>query len=368
MIFIKISTTKYLAGLLAIIALFLCMHQSNGQSNKDKGESVFADHWEFVGKALEEPGYTIWGTSPICGDDGKVHLFVARWPCELKVDPGWRTHSEIAHYVGNSPEGPFRFVEVVGKGKGEEYWNAAGFHNPSIKKIDGKYVLVYIANDGAPNHGPNQRIGMLVSKSLNGPWKEVPNENEPLLIPPPDSNSWCYNSGCGVNNPAFLKHPDGRYFLYFKAMTGPRPEGKVKMGLGIADKLEGPYIIQPNPITANDRGIEDGYAFIYNGKFALLTTDNHGMIESGGGILWTSEDGIHFNTYEKGFHRINQYTNIDMKQVAVHYGPQNSDYAKFERPQILMKDGKPAYLYAPSGINIYGGDCTVSYVLKFKSE
>jgi hypothetical protein len=331
-------------------------------------QNTFADKWEYVGIAVEEPGYTIWGTSPILGDDGKVHLFVARWPCELKVDPGWRTHSEIAHYIGDSPEGPFRLVEVIGKGKGSGRWNAAGFHNPGIKKIDGKYVLVYIANDGSPNHGPNQRIGMLVSESINGPWKEIPNDKEPLLAPPTDSTSWCYNSGCGVNNPALLKRPDGRYFLYFKSMTGPRPEGKVKMGLAIADKLEGPYIIQPEPITTNDRVIEDGYAFMYEGKFALLTTDNYGIIESGGGILWTSQDGLLFNNYEKGFHRINEYTDIDMELVAVHYGSQNMEYAKFERPQVLLKNGKRDYLYVPSGTDICGGDCTVSYVLKFKSE
>ena len=122
----------------------------------------------------------------------------------------------------------------------------------------------------------------------------------------------------------------------------------------------------PFPVTSNDRNIEDGYAFRYNDKFALLTTDNHGMIEEGGGILWTSEDGIHFDQYEKGFHRINTYTSIDMDKVAVHYGPTGRTYAKFERPQILIIDGQPAYLYVPSGTNIYGGECTLSYVLKFK--
>jgi hypothetical protein len=51
----------------------------------------------------------------------------------LKVDPGWRTHSEIAHYVGDSPEGPFHFVNVVEQGKGAEHWNAAGFHLQEIE-------------------------------------------------------------------------------------------------------------------------------------------------------------------------------------------------------------------------------------------
>lgn len=165
----------------------------------------------------------------------------------------------------------------------------------------------------------------------------------------------------GVNNPAFLHHPDGGYFLYFKSE-------KARMGLAIAENLEGPYIQLPFPVTANDQNIEDGYAFMYKSKFALLTTDNHGIIEEGSCILWTSEDGIHFNDYEKGYHRINHYTDIDMKQVAVHYGPQNRVYAKSERPQLLFKDGKPDYMYVPSGTNIFGGNCTVNYVLKFKNE
>lgn len=169
---------------------------------------------------------------------------------------------------------------------------------------------------------------------------------------------WTYNASNGVNNPAFLQHPDGGYFLYFKSE-------KARMGLAVAENLEGPYVQMPFPVTVNDRTIEDGYAFIYKDKFALLTTDNHGIIEEGGGILWTSDDGIHFDTYEKGFHHINDYTHVDMQKVAVHFGPINRSYAKFERPQVLLKDGKPWYLYVAGGTNIYGGDYTVSYVLKF---
>ena len=140
------------------------------------------------------------------------------------------------------------------------------------------------------------------------------------------------------------------------------------MGLAIAENLEGPYVQLPFPVTANDRNIEDGYAFLYQDKFALLTTDNHGMIEAGGGILWTSTDGIHFDTYEKGFHRINDYADFSMSDVKVHYGSKTKGYAKFERPQVLMKNGKPWYLYVASGTNIYGEDCTVSYVLKFDND
>ena len=251
-------------------------------SNAQDSKITFADKWEFMGKAVEEPGYTIWGTSPIMADDGKVHLFVARWPCELKADPGWRSHSEIAHYVGDAPERSFTFSDVALKGTGEETWNKFGMHNPAIHKTGDSYVLLYIAN----------------------------------------------------SNPNRPQHPNGGYFLYFKSE-------KVRMGLAVAENLEGSYVQLPFPV---------------------------GIIESGGGILWTSDDGIHFNTCEKGFHRINDYTEVDMEKVAVHYGPKNRDYVKFERPQILLKDGVPQYLYAPSGMNIYGGDCTVSYVLKYKNQ
>lgn len=319
--------------------------------------STFADSWEYIGIAVNEPGYTIWGTSPIIGEDGKVHLFVARWPCELKVDPGWRTHSEIAHYVGDSPEGPFVFSDVAVKGEMGETKGKAP-HNPAIHKVEGGYALFYIANDGLEKHPANQYICLSTAKSLYGPWEKAGKDGV-ILRPPHNPSYWNHQASNGVNNPALLPHPDGGFFLYFKSE-------KARMGLAVAEKLEGPYVQMPFPVTSNDRNIEDGYAFRYNDKFALLTTDNHGMIEEGGGILWTSEDGIHFDQYEKGFHRINTYTSIDMDKVAVHYGPTGRAYAKFERPQILIIDGQPAYLYVPSGTNIYGGECTLSYVLKFK--
>ena len=322
-------------------------------------DGTFADRWEFIGIAVEEPGYTIWGTSPLLGDDGKVHLFVARWPCELKVDPGWRSHSEIAHYVGDGPEGPFEFSDVALSGSGKETWDRYGAHNPAVHKIGNRYVLLYIGSTDyhQPPHPANQCIGMAISESPYGPWERVGKDGK-VLAPPDNEKYWNHKAGNGVNNPALLRHPGGGFFLYFKSKNA-------KMGLAVAEQLEGPYVQLPFPVTANEQRIEDGYAFIHEGKFALLTTDNHGIMEAGGGLLWTSGDGIHFRDYEQGFKRINDHTDVDMSKVAVHYGPQDRSYAKFERPQVLLIDCEPAYLYVPSGINIYGGDCTVSYVLRF---
>lgn len=325
-----------------------------------KKKKSFADQWEYVGIAVSEPGYTIWGTSPIFGDDGKVHLFVARWPAELKVDPGWRSHSEIAHYVGDSPEGAFKFSDIALKGTGERTWDKFGAHNPAIHKVGDKFVLLYIGNDNPkpPVHPSNQKIGMAVSKSLFGPWIKV-NGNGLILSPPDNDSYWNYQASNGVNNPAFLQHPDGRYFLYFKSQGG-------KMGLAIAQKVEGPYEQHKTPVTANDQAVEDGYVFIYNGKICMLTTDNHGLIEAGGGILWQSDDGIIFDKKEQGFYPAEKYLGKkNLKNASRHYG---GNIVKFERPQVLMVDSVPAYLYAPSGYNFSGGESTVSYVLKFNQE
>lgn len=283
---------------------------------------------------------------------------MARWPQQFKVDPGWRSHSEIAHYVGKTPEGPFIFSDIVLKGTGKETWDKYGMENPQISKVGNQYVLLYIANSNyhQPPHPANQNIGMAVSKSLYGPWTKV-NDNGKILSPPTNSAYWNYKAKNGVVNPALLQYK-GAYFLYFKSQNA-------QMGLAIAENITGPYVQLPAPITANNKRIEDGYAFIYNNSVCLLTTDNDGIIKLGGGLLWQSADGLNFNSYAPGFHLINEYiADKAMLHPKWYYG--NNAIMKFERPQVLMKDGKPAYLYVASGCNIYGGESTVSYVLKFK--
>ncbi len=167
----------------SLLLVFVLLYNAGNTQVKEG----FANKWEFVGTAVEEPGYTIWGTSPIWGNNGKVHLFVARWPCNLRVDPGWRTHSEIAHYVGDSPEGPFVFSDVAVKGDIEsdkatlnnhitkelELTKAYAPHNPAIHKADSLYALFYIANNGINEHPSNQYICLSVSESLYGPWRKV---------------------------------------------------------------------------------------------------------------------------------------------------------------------------------------------------
>ena len=340
-------------NVLLLFLLGLLLFPCNSYAQLDKS---FADHWQFKGIAVNEPGYFLWGASPIQGEDGKVHLFIARWKIEHAFDPGWRSHSEIAHYVSDSPEKPFKFSEVVLTGSGKDTWDKYGIHNPAIHKVGDKYVLLYISNDNykRPYHPANQRIGMMVADNLYGPWKKV-GKDGCILSPSTNPKHWTYNASNGVNNPAFLQHPDGGFLLYFKSEGG-------KMGVAFAENVEGPYVMFPRPVTKNNLSIEDGYALNLDGKICLLTTDNHGIMEEGGGILWKSDNGIDFDEHEVGFHRFPSYLPKGrLDKARQNYGP----YPKFERPQVLMKDGQPQYLFVPSGANMDGGKETMVHVLKF---
>jgi len=325
----------------------------------NKGKQL-ADNWEYAGIAVEEPGYTVWGSSPIQDEGGQTHLFVARWPGEFKVDPGWRSHSEIAHYVAPSPEGPFRFSDLALTGTGKDTWDKYGAHNPAIHKVGDSYVLLYIGNDNpeTPPHPSNQHIGMAISSSLYGPWEKV-NGDGPILSPPEDSSYWNYKATNGLNNPALLCHPNGSFYLYFKSAGG-------RMGLARSQKITGPYEQLPDPVTSNDQTIEDGYAFIYKDKICLLTTDNHGILEKGGGLLWVSDDGLNFTLEEQGFYPAEAYLGEEaLRNAKKHYG---GNIIKFERPQLLMIDEMPAYLYVTSGYHFFGKESTASYIMRFNIE
>jgi hypothetical protein len=319
----------------------------------------WAESLEYVGLAVEEKGYHVWGSSPIIGPEGKTHLFVARWPVS-KTFRAWCTHSEIAHYVADKPEGPFKFSEVVLQGTNQDTWDKKAPHNPAIHKVGDQYVLLYIANDGKMVGYPkDSRIGMTVSKSLYGPWKKVGKDGL-VLSHPTDPQVWNYQDWSKVRrkfttNPVFLQHPDGRFFIYYK---GQGKKG-ITYGVAISDKLEGPYIHEEKSLTSNRSHIEDGYAFYAEGKFCLITTNN----KAGEGFLWQSEDGIHFQEPTMGFDTMDKYIANEIIEAGTNYRGK-----KFERPQVLMQDGRPTYLYAPSGVNINKGDGSASYVLKINPK
>jgi len=313
--------------------------------------SAIADHLKYVGPSIREEDFTIWGASPVVDEAGKVHLFAARWP-EANVNPGWRQSSEIAHYVADRPEGPFRFVGVVVKGSGAEgAWDRYGAHNPEVKRFGKTYALVYIANSDyhQPPHPLNQKIGMVVADSVDGPWRKVGKTG--LIL---DNLKGHFTEGRQVVNPAIIRVGD-KFHLYYKTTASEGGRTRTLFGLAVADRLEGPYHHYPQPVTAEGVVIEDASVFEWDGKVCLLTTDNLGLVTGieGGLALWVSDDGIQFRRdwIQLGMRLFPDYLPAyDATKVKRVYG----NRPKAERPKVLVMDGKPAYLYVASGW-IYDG-------------
>jgi hypothetical protein len=337
----------------------------------DKFKAEWASKLEFKGVVLEEKNYHIWCTSPIWGNDGKVHLFVSRIPIlpnDKNVKKGfeyWYSSSEIAQYTADKPEGPFQFRKVLLK-PGDApagAWNCGTQHNPAIKYIDGKFVLLYHTNTSTVDNWTKKShvIGMITATDINGPWSEP----KMVLAPPAatDTAIWSHKIFGGIDNPTLLKHPkNGKYYLYYRgSYKAPNWRTVNTYGVAIAKKLEGPYVHYPKRVTNNEetRFIEDPYVFAYKKKIYLLMTDNY----LNKGLLLSSVDGLFFEFKEGalGFDKMNKYIPDSIIKKAPNY---HAD--KFERPQLLLKNGKPTYLYAPAGVNLNNGNGTACYLFKIK--
>jgi hypothetical protein len=150
---------------------------------------------------LRNPDYHNWGSSIIKGEDGKYHLFYAQMSKKIGFK-SWLTDGVVSHAESDSPAGPYIHKKIILKGRGPGYWDAYTAHNPRIKFFDGKYYLYYIStntgdrtlsqkefdqsrngiitNEFRALVRMNQRIGVAVSESINGPWKRF---DQPIVEP-----------------------------------------------------------------------------------------------------------------------------------------------------------------------------------------
>ncbi|WP_372796950.1 glycoside hydrolase family protein [Pontiella sp.] len=321
--------------------------------------------FEYIGPAVETEGMHVWGSSPVIGPDGRVHLYVARWPMDTRPDfSGWYKDCEIAHYVGDRPEGPFEFVRVAVPDQDGSFNSP---HNPTIQHIDGKYVLCFIVNEN--DKLKTQRIVMLVADDLNDGWRPAAGAEKDgtILRKSAKPTDWNHTAKLGVSNPSLIKYR-GQYMLYVKSVI---PKGGYTYGVAVSDRLEGPYNHHPEKVTGS--GIEDAYAFTMEDRVYLLSR-NFGHAKGGshgGGLLWTSDDGFWFpwNDMALSFKPLAHYIGTEDLKKGTKYRPPEKvkDYSgRLERPQILMQDGEPTYVYMATGISMREGCGSCSHVFRMK--
>ena len=311
----------------------------------------------FIGRLMPAPAgggfameaYWVWCGSAIRGDDSRYHLFASRWPKSLSFSPHWLTNSEIVRASASTPEGPYRFEEVVLPARGEKWWDGRMTHNPTIHRWQGNYLLFYIGTTyegetpvaghpidaGSPvrlQARANQRVGVAVAASVKGPWKRM---DRPLLEPRP--GKW---DALMTTNPAPCLHGDGSVLLVYKSAASQ--SGLLTLGAARAPRYDGPYQRVPDgplfDFSATGDHVEDAYVWRDASGYQLIMKDMQGGIcgEAGGGIHATSADGVTW--------RVSKPAKAWSRRVLWSDGT-TSEQRNLERPQLLIENGRPTHLF-----------------------
>jgi hypothetical protein len=316
-----------------------------------------------VGGGFAMEDYWVWCGSPARGDDGRYHLFASRWPRKLPFSPNWTSNSEVVRAVAETPAGPYTFAEVVLPPR-PGFWDAAMTHNPTIHKHGDTWILFYtgthaIGPDGtdAPpaeaikdeaykRYWLNKRIGIATAPSINGPWTR---RDAPVLDVCPDS--WDADI---TSNAAPAVRPDGSVVLIYKSSKGRTVKGAaapLKLGIAIADHWSEPFRrARPTPLdefNGKDTDIEDPYLWWQDDHFESIFKDMTGKIcgELHGGIHAWSENGINWKLADDPL----AYS----RKIKWNNGSETFQ-GQFERPQLLIENGRPTHLFAATGDGLGG--------------
>src|SRR5690606_11198732 len=314
-----------------------------------------------IGRSFALADYYIWCSSPIWGDDDKVHLFYSRWKKEKGMS-GWIRGSEIAHAVAERPDAPFKDLGVVLRPR-EGYWDSTTCHNPLIQKVGNTYYLFYMGNSNGKTD--TKRIGIATSKSLDGPWERL---DSPTLMP---GKEGAWDDHC-TTNPAFVKGNDGKYWLFYKSWNTAEYQnqsgsvrGNRKYGLAKADHPQGPYLkVSENPVidfsdSPNNAQLEDAFVWKEAGMYYMIARDM-GFYNHEFGLLLSSPDGLRWSEPQVSY--------LDMKSYVQESDPPAhlKRFGRLERPMLLLDKhkGTPCYLFGAT----QGGTAETSTTFVFEIE
>jgi len=291
-----------------------------------------------------DPNYDIWCGSALRGDDGKYHLFYSRWPRKLS-HKAWVTHSEVAHAVADSPLGPWKHRDVALPARGKEYWDGLCTHNPTVLRIGGRYYLYYMGNTGDGvvqqplnwTHRNNQRIGVAVAESPNGPWQRF---DKPIVDVSPNDDA---PDSLVVTNPSVAVRPDGGVLMVYKAVGKQRPMpfgGPVVHRVATADQPTGPFRKHPQLVFAKEGvmfAAEDPFIWNDGRRYWAVVKDNAGNFTGRGYslALFQSADGFDWKLAPHPLVTTPEVTWVDRGRQPL---------TALERPQLLFENGRPAVL------------------------
>lgn len=349
---------KILVTIIIVLSSFVCNAQTPNEMMQMLGKAPNA-------AAFEQEGYWVWGGSVLKAEDGRYHMFVARWPKHLTFHPGWMIASDIVHASADTPNGPFKFEEVALPARGAEYWDGRSTFNPKILKYKDTYVLFYTGSthpfedfsskDTLKLNSKysivgrsNKRIGIAYSKNINGPWKRL---DHPIL----ETKNETFYSFL-TSNPAPWINEDGSVVLLFKSRKYNKQfpyHSNMKIGVATAPSFKGPYAVAKNePIFGEGSmpELEDPTLWKDEHGYHVLAKDQRGEITGhiGHGILAHSPNGIEWeldkNPY--AYSKTVKWEDGSVKEMG-----------QLERVSVLLDEkGKVSHIYfatmdGPGGFN-----------------
>lgn len=328
------------------------------------------DKFKFI-----DPNYHIWGASVVKGLDGKYHMYYSRWKYELG-HMAWVTDSEIAYAIADKAEGPYKHVNVALPARGKEYWDGTTTHNPTVFIKEGKYYLYYMGCTSQVKaiqptsmkhkdwwiYRNNQRIGVAWSNNPEGPWNRM---DEPVIDV---SESPQAPDALMTSNPAINLAPDGSVFAIYKAVgkqEGWKPidlnsedsyslskGSRVRYMLAFADNPLGPFkkhnetIFELKGLEKEHMIAEDPFVWSQDGKYYAIVTDIKGRFTGDTGALALMESNNAYE-WEQAKHSLVLPSKILKDDGTC------TEY-KIERPQLLIVDGMPVFLFGALGITVNG--------------
>lgn len=308
-------------------------------------------------------GYWVWCGSVVKGEDGRYHMFAARWPKTQPSHPAWMLQSEIVRAVSDSPVGPYEFKEVVLPARGAAYWDGRSTYNPYIIHYQGTYILYYggtthpfdepepwtltVEDPRVITARSHKRIGMAVSKSVFGPWQRL---DHPIMATRPDKFDSFLQS-----NPAPCIHDDGSVLLIYKARAYKGApyhgflHGQMTMGAAYAKRYDDVYRpISDTPVFSPEQMvIEDPFIWKTSNGYELIAKDMDGRIcgERYGGMHAFSEDGLHWHPQQGELAYSRNILWADGKKRMM---------GNMERPFILFENGEPICAFFAVSDGIHG--------------
>ncbi len=349
----------------AVVVFFLLLNGSflPAQDNLDMGRML---HPVDSTNIFVSKDYYNWCSTVIKGDDGKYHMFYARWPHGQRRDAddpmnyifdgfkSWCKYSEIAYAVSDKLSGPYHHVSTVLKGNGDPArWDRFSYHNPHVRFFDGSYYLYFISNSFDSTFTLNrkvskeelqwlkynctQKIGVIKAKSIGALVKGEYEKSESWIMAPDNERTFEV-----ATNPTVTQGPDGKFYMMYKSR---KPNvGHMTFWIATADKPDGPFTTVSAALTSEEMACEDPsmwydkkrkrfYAVAKYYSNAKKLASQFGalvLISSANGLDWTGA----------------QHSLVSLRSIRFKDGSKK-ELANLERPFVVTdKKGAPLALFA----------------------